>query len=216
MRTAILVFLAVALFGAAFHFQHRLATVTGVAWKQESLTFLPGSDRIKPFLLGYEATVAHYLWIRTILYVGGHLITDKQYPQLVNMIDIITRLNPYFYPAYEFAGLMVPDMCGNPAAARIILDRGMTYLGDRKWNVPFYLGMIYFENYGDKKTAAMYFAHAARVPGAPVVNLGGLASTLYRQSGNADEAGVLLRFLYETSESPDVKRHLLEKLQAVH
>ena len=41
------------------------------------------------------------------------------------MVDIITRLNPYFYPAYEFAGIMIPITCNNPEAARVILERDL-------------------------------------------------------------------------------------------
>ena len=38
---------------------------------------------------------------------------------------------------------MIPDLCRNPDASRAILERGIFYLGDTRWNIAFYLGTIY-------------------------------------------------------------------------
>jgi hypothetical protein len=192
--------------------QASLLKLTGTTWKKESLTYLPGDERIKPALLGFETTVAHYLWIRTIIYFGGHYVTDRDYRWLINMVDIITKLDPYFYPAYEFAGLIIPDVCKNPDAARVILQRGLTYLGKTKWNIPFYLGMLYYEHYDDKETAALYISMASKVPSEQSAKLAAIAASFYNQAGKRDTALKFLSFMYETSESPDVKRHILEQI----
>ena len=207
--------IAIMLFASIIMVQTRLSSYKTHTWKQESMTYLPQSDRIKPLLCGFHTTYAHYLWIRTILYFGTHYITDKEFPWLINMIDIITKLNPHFYPAYEFAGLIIPDLCNNPAAARIILERGMNSIGHKKWNIPFYLGLIHYQHYDDNERAAHLFALAARVPGAPMEKLGGLAATLYYRSGHELRARNLLGLLYESSESPDVRRHIENKMQAL-
>jgi hypothetical protein len=211
-KTALLIFAAAVLTGLIIFEQASLLKLTGTSWKKESMTYFPGDERIKPAFLGFETTVAHYLWIRTIIYFGGHYVTDSDYRWLINMIDIITKLDPYFYPAYEFAGLMVPDVCKNPDAARVILQRGLTYLGNTKWNIPFYLGMLYYEHYNDKETAARYISLASKVPSDQSVKLAGIAASFYNQAGKRDMALGFLSFMYETSESPDVKRHLLDQI----
>jgi hypothetical protein len=196
-------------------FQNDLHRRTGPEWYRESMTYLPRGGRIKGALLGFETTVAHYLWIRTVLYFGGHVITDREFPWLIDMLDVITRLCPWFYPAYEFAGLMVPDVCQNPEAARIILERGLTYLGATKWNIAFYMGTIYLRYYNDRKTAAQYIARAAMTPGAPRGKLATMAQAFFSQAGSFDEGLRFLVFAHETSDNPEVRRHLEVKIEAL-
>ena len=193
--------------------QSDLHRTTGTKWQQESMTYLPGGSNSKDAFLGFEMTVAHYLWIRMILYFGGHTMTDKQYPWLVDMIDIITRLCPWFYQPYEFAGLMIPDVCDDPGAARVILERGLTYLGVKRWNIAFYMGMIYYKYYDDRQTAADYFARAAMVPSKHRAKLATLAHSFYKKAGSPQEGWRFLSFVYETSENPDVRRHLAQKMK---
>lgn len=195
--------------------QKDLRRRTGPAWQQESMTFLPSGERIKPFLLGFETTVAHYLWIRTILYFGGHNLTDRHYPWLIGMLDIITRLCPRFYPAYEFAGVLLPDVTGDPEASRILLERGLTHIGSTKWNIAFHMGVLHLKYYHDRKTAALYIVRAAMAAGAPRGKLINMASTFYTQAGSAYEGLRVLMFAYETSDNPEVRRHLAEKIAAL-
>lgn len=195
-----------------FFVQKDLRNITGNNWQRENLTYLPGSEQIKPVFLGFETTVAHYLWIRTLLYFGTHALTDSNYPWLIEMLTTITKLCPWFYPAYEFAGIMLPDVCNNPEAARIILERGLTALGNTKWNISFNMGMIYYKYYDDRRMAADYFARAALVPGAPQAKLTTMADAFYRQAGFKNEGMMFLLFSYETSDNPEVRRHLAEKI----
>ena len=198
-----------------FFLQHDLRRITGEGWKQESMTYLPRADRIRPVFLGFETTVAHYLWIKTVLYFGGHRLTDRDYRWLIDMIDAITRLCPWFYPAYEFAGVLIPEVCDNPEAARVLLERGMRYLGATKWNIGFNLGVIYLNYYDDRKTAAEYIARAALTPGAPRVKLASMANTFFSQAGSPTEGSNLLLFVYKTSDNPEVRRYLAEKILAL-
>jgi len=184
-------------------------------WKQESMTYLPGDVAIRPALLGYETTFAHYLWIRTIIYFGGHRMTDKTYRWIIPMLDMITKLCPWFYPAYEFGGLMVPDVCNNPDAARILLERGMTYLGSSRWNIAFYLGTIYLRYYDDRLTAAQYFGRAAFAQNAPREKLLAMAETFYKQGSSEETSLPLLYFLYQTSENPEVRSYLADKINTL-
>ncbi|MBN1757833.1 MAG: hypothetical protein JW863_05920 [Chitinispirillaceae bacterium] len=214
-RVLLVVVLLIAAAAGTVSLQHDLRSITGEKWKRESMTYLPRSDRIKPFLLGFETTVAHYLWIRTVLYFGGHQMSDRDYRWLIDMLDGITRLCPWFYPAYEFAGILVPDVCDNPDAARVLLERGMWYLGAKKWNIGFNLGVIYLKYYDDRKIAAEYFARAALTPGAPRERLMSMANTFFSQAGTPVEGLNFLMFAYETSDNPEVRTYLSEKISAL-
>jgi hypothetical protein len=177
------------------------------------MSYLPGSERIKPFMLGFNTTYAHYLWIKTVIYTGEHLDTDRQFQWLIHLLDMITRLHPHFNEAYEFAGLMVPDLCHNPDAAKIILERGVNVFGTSKWNIPFYLGMLYNRHYKDPVRAAAAFSDAARAPSDFQGQLARLAATFYNNADRDTDALDVLVFLYETSENPEVKRHIAGKIE---
>ncbi len=192
----------------------RLNTIRKGAQSYESMAYLPGSEKVKPFMLGFQTTYAHYLWIRVVLYTGEHLMGDRQFSWLIQMVDMLTRLHPHFYEAYEFAGLMIPDLCGNPDAARIILERGMNQT-DYKWNIPFYLGMLYYKYFNDPERAAFYFTAAANRPGPHKSKLANLAANFYQKSGREPNDLSLLVFLYQSSENPEVRRHLLQKISVV-
>ncbi|MDO5577441.1 MAG: hypothetical protein Q4F84_10200, partial [Fibrobacter sp.] len=76
----------------------------------------------------------------------------------------------------------------------------------------FYLGMVYYKYYDDPSVAAYYFALAAQAKGAPVTKLAQLAAALYNKTGDLASSNAVLYFLYQTSESPDVRKFLIEKI----
>jgi hypothetical protein len=180
---------------------------------QSSMAFVPQSDKIKPFLLGFSTVYADYLWIRTTLYFGSHYMTDRKFTWLVHMVDLVTRLNPDFYPAYEFAGLMLPDLCKDPAASQVILERGISSNVQRKWKLYYYLGMLQYRYYDDKKAAADCFARASTLKGAPVYTLAGIAAVMFKKAGAPQEGREFLEFMYAASENPEVKRYIESKLR---
>ncbi len=214
-RIVISVLLVTVSAGIVF-FQNQLSGYAGQKIKEDRITFIPKDERIKAGLLGFETTFSHILWIKTVLYFGSHHLTDKNYPWLVKMVDLVTRLNPQFYPAYEFAGVMIPEVCNNPDAARVILERGLFHMGDRKWNVPFYLSLLYYKYYDQQKVAAEYMAMASMVKGAPADKLAGIASAMYARAGFRRSAEEILVLTYEASENPEVRSHLESRISQLN
>lgn len=193
--------------------QNKLASLKDDQWTIEKMSYLPQSEKIKPFLLGFHTTFANYLWIRTMLYFGTHYETDRDFTYLVTMLDIITKLNPYFYPAYEFAGIMIPTFTGDYDAAQVLLNRGINYMGNRKYTIPFYLGWLYYSQYKDFEATAYYMAYAAKNPQAPVF-ISKLAATMYE---NANQSKVGLNFLYSvyySTENELIKKTIEEKIKS--
>jgi hypothetical protein len=216
MNRIVIYLLIVAISAGIFFSQDKLSGYDGQKIREDRITFVPKDERIKAGLLGFETTFSHVLWIKAVLYFGSHYLTDKNYPWLVKMVDLVTRLNPQFYPAYEFAGVMLPEVCNNPDAARAILERGLFHIGDKKWNVPFYLSLLYYKYYDQQKIAAEYMALASRVKGAPADKLAGIASAMYARAGFRKSAEEILILTYEASENPEVRFHLASKIKQFH
>ncbi len=194
-----------------FATQQKLTGIKNEEWFTERMTYLPKTNTLKPYLLGFSTTYANYLWIRTLLYFGEHSDTDKDYTWLVTMVDMVTRLNPYFYPAYEFAGVMLPSFSNDADAARIILNRGISYLGNKKSILPFYLGWLYYDKYQDYEQAAQYLALAAHNKNAPPFYTA-LAASFYANAGKKDYALEFLYTAFYSSENPAVKKTIKDKI----
>ena len=141
--------IAAALFGT-MRIQKELTEKDAGRPHPDNMTYLPTTDAIKPWLLGFHATYAEFLWIKTVLYFGSHSTGDHDFRYLVAMLDIVTKLNPGFFPAYEFAGLILPEVCHNYTESRIILERGLRESENVRYKIPFYLSMIYYSHYQDK------------------------------------------------------------------
>jgi hypothetical protein len=202
----------VVIFGSIVVLQNRLTGLSRSSEVPQSMAYLPESDKIIPWFLGFQTVVGDYLWIRTTLYFGGHLLKDRQYPWLLSMVDMVTKLNPRFYPAYEFAGLLLPDVCKNLDAAKILLQRGISANVKNTWKLYFYLGMLYYKYSGDYKNAAYFIAVAAQMPDAPAAKLTGLATTFFSRAHNELKAKEFEYLMYNISENPEVRRYLMGKM----
>ncbi len=193
--------------------QHRLTVIRSEHEAPQSMAFAPQSDRIKPYLMGFNVEYANYLWIRTTLYFGAHFLSDQQFKWLTHLVDLVTELNPDFYPAYEFAGLMIPDICKDPDAARVILARGLSSDVANKWKLWYYLGMIYYRYYGDDKDAAECIARAASEPNTTGYRLAGTAAALFKKAGAPEEGMTFLRMEYLLTEDPHIKQYIRVKME---
>jgi hypothetical protein len=67
----------------------------------------------------------------------------------------------------------------------------------------------------DPERAAASFSVAALAPGSHQGKLARLAATFYNKADRDTEALDVLIFLYETSENPDVKRHIGTKIEEI-
>jgi hypothetical protein len=212
LRIAGIILLVSVIFASIVFMQNELSKLSYTSKVSPSMAYLPRNEKIRPWLLGFHTVFANYLWIKTTIYFGGHLLSDRQYPWLVQMIDIVTRLNPHFYPAYEFGGLIIPEICHNPDAGRIILERGVCAVLEKKWKLYFYLGMLQYKYFYDDKKAALNFAIAAQLPGAPAEKLINLAKHFFTESYGSSQTDQILMLIAAASENPEVRRYLINQL----
>lgn len=206
---------ALALLAGVAPLQRRLTASKSPEWLQQRMSFLPKSGVLKPLLLGFHTTYANYLWFRTVNYMGTHYFTDGTFTWLVHMVDMVTKLNPRFEAAYEFAGVILPDLGKDPDAARVILERGIQHLGDHSHKPYLWAGMIELRYYEDRRKAADYIARGTRVPSEHDWKMARMAATFYHQAGAVHAAEEYLRMLLETTESPVVRRVVEDKLREV-
>jgi hypothetical protein len=175
-------------------------------WTKEQVTAVISSPDIIPYLLGFESVFANFLWIRTILYVGENIMGENNGEWLKSMIEAVNMLNPSFYPSYEFAALMMPNITGEWEAARQILENGTPHIKKKKKRfMYFYLGWIYYAQYQDYTRAADLFAFAAKDPKSPP-HWARLSATMLSEAGRTEQGIIFLLDLYENTDDPQVKK----------
>ncbi|MDR0304308.1 MAG: hypothetical protein LBH98_06020 [Chitinispirillales bacterium] len=185
-------------------------------WVKERATAVISSPEIIPYLLGFETVFADYLWIKTILYTGENMTGDNNGEWLRSMIEAVNMLNPPFYPSYEFAALMLPNITDDWEASRLILENGIPHVsGSKERFMYFYLGWIYYTRYRDYERAADLFAYSAKYSQSPA-HWARLSATALSNAGKTRQAIEFLQDLYESSDDPQVRKKLLEKINLLY
>jgi tetratricopeptide (TPR) repeat protein len=153
------------------------AAVSGVAVTGRSLqaeapqaiesgpVYLPRPEYLRWMSLGYDNVLADVLWFRTISYFGKHYRSDRTYPWLAYMCDLVTDLDPRAAHVYRFAGMVLPWEAGQAKDGLRLLIKA-TKVFPNSWLYPYWTGFIYYFFENDYKTAAEWMSRAAQLPGA--------------------------------------------------
>ena len=181
--------------------------------RKERMSSIITSEKSKKFMLGYSSVVADYIWIKTILYFGENY-GKNDLPWFKDMLTSVTMLNPRFYPPYEFAALMIPQIDNDYTFTREIVSKGIENVAHGNERLAFNLAYIYYKQFNDYKYAADLLSYASTASYAPPF-WKRFAATLYSNSGSKDMALDFLKGLYETTESPTLKEQLLQKIKEV-
>ncbi len=130
----------------------------------EELLFFPKAKFVKIIASGYDNFGADLIWIKSIEYFGGHRLTDRNYPCLYRMLDVLTSLDKHFLPAYTLGGVLLVADAKAFNEGITLLKKGLMHLPQR-WELPFTLGIVNFLYKRDWKSAAKWFYVASRYPG---------------------------------------------------
>lgn len=179
--------------------------------KSENLYYLPSGEYLNIISFGYNNALSNLLWMDTLAYVGTHIVSDRKYIYLYHMIDIITRINPYFKSPYHLAGTIIPWELHKYDKALTILQRGNKYQPN-DWIIWFQEGFIYMYFKNNYKKAAYYFNEAAKLPGCPTY-IAGLAAKLIAKSYNIDTAINTLYTMFKQTKEKHIKANIKEKLK---
>ncbi|MGA1868130.1 MAG: hypothetical protein ACMUJM_06235 [bacterium] len=176
----------------------------------EKMLYLPSGKFIKSLCLGFDHVVADILWIKAVGYFGAHVKSDRNYPWLYHILDLITTLDPLFRYPYEFGAIILSLEADNVHQSISILKKGIKYHPDY-WKLYFYLGFDYFYILKEPTIAADYIAKAAVLPGHPPY-LPRLAASLYTVSKGKDTALLFLKQIYENTEDEGIRRMIEKKI----
>lgn len=197
--------------------QKNLEVFHARARKIEDLKYLPSGKFLKPASLGYQNLLASMFWVKTVGYFGSHVLTDRQYPYLYQLVDVVTTLDPLFEYPYEFGGIVLALEVGHLQLSDAVLRKGLGNVQQshpRYWYLPFFLGFNSMFYRRDFQTAARYMEMAARHPGRPEY-LPLLVAKLYAK---AYEPAVGLQFLeemYRSTENRELKERIAQRIREV-
>jgi len=168
-RFAAILLAAAAAFGSMAAVQHRLDGLRAHEPGDE-LLYLPNENLLEHFTAGMSGVVADLLWIRCLLYTGEHFRGDHDFTWLNHMVDMATRLDPYFVDAHRYGGVFLAMLKADDDACIRLLKRGMAN-NPTSWELPYEIAMTYLLNRPGQPDspiqAAKYLAIAIETGNAP-------------------------------------------------
>lgn len=126
--------------------------------------YLPQARFLRPMSLGYHTVLADMLWFRTISYFGEHYRSDRVYPWLAYMCDLVTDLDPRADYVYRFGGMVLPWEANQAEEGIKLLEKGVAVLPD-SWLLHYWLGFSYYFFRNDYERALQHMSLAAQLPG---------------------------------------------------
>lgn len=213
--TVILFLVAALLFGGALsiraHIEGRHDSDIGPA----EILFVPHSGFLKSASLGLTELVADYWWLKSIQYFG-----DEKFPsnahlrQLYTLIDLVTDLAPNFGSPYRFGAVTVTINDANGDLAVKLLEKGVRNL-PQEWQIPYFLGYVYYFLLNDAAKAAVWYDHAGLVAvqnGEPgLAWLRTLARKLRIDASNPGLMFPVLEKMYREEPDPVIRKKYQRK-----
>jgi len=189
----------------------------GLKWipkqEREELLYFPSNEFVKGTTGGFDLILADFMWIETGSYFGKHHRSDKSYPYLYHMFDIITDLDPKFIPVYTLGTIMIATDARESDLALKLLDKGMRDNPDL-WQIPFTKGFIYYVHNRKPLKASKWFLLASYKENAPERVEKFATWTLYKSKGVEVTLLLYLR-LHEISSSEIFKEKAIKGIAKV-
>lgn len=210
-RQTILAVIGLLLLAGAYALHVRLDQLRKDIPQVQRFMFLPKAEVLRVAALGHQGVVADFLWLQAIQVMGERKVSEEAGRWIYRALDVVTTLDPKFVRVYEAGGLALCTLVVLPNESNALLEKGIKY-NPQVWQLPFYLGINYYFEFGDDEKAGEYVARAARLPGAPEY-LSGLAARLYVSAKAPQNAVELLASLYEHAADADVRQVLEQRLK---
>jgi hypothetical protein len=198
------------LFGAATGLRH-LERVASVPAAGDEPVYLPKAEYLAPMALGWRNVLADVLWFRTISYFGRHYRSDRTYPWLAAMCDLVTDLDPRAEHVYRFAGAILPWEADEVDAGIRLLEKGVRQFPD-SWVMHYQLGFSEYFFRDNVDTAVAQLTAAAKLPGAHPT-IARLAAILARQQLGPATTLSFLEEMQNNVESADVRAVIGEQIR---
>jgi len=173
--------------------------------------YLPRAEYLRPMSLGWHNALANLLWFRTISYFGQHYRSDRTYPWLAHMCDLVTDLDPRAEHVYRFAGVILPWEANQVDAGIRLLEKGLRQFPD-SWMLHYHLGFhaYFFKN--DHAAALRHLRQAMALPGAHPA-IARLAAVLAAEQYGPETTLAFLDELRNDIDSADVRNVVVEHMR---
>jgi tetratricopeptide (TPR) repeat protein len=140
----------------------------------------------------------------------GHVLYRFKSRGLVNyiypMLDAITTLDPHFIFPYVFGGVYVLMDTGEIDAAVALLEKGYAANPD-SWELPFYLGWVYWMYKSDLQRTYQYLLEAMGKQGCRDY-VGNLLRGVSQNLNRTEMTRMYLQSLLQSTDSPEVKKRI--------
>lgn len=166
--------------------------------KGEELLFFPSGKFLNLVTAGFKTIYADFIWIEGGIYYGKHRLSDREYPYLFHIMDIITDLDSRFINAYTLGAFLLADDANRIDLAEELLDKGISH-NPRKWHMPFVKGFINYMYTKDYKKASKWFILASLKKDAPDMVTKFATWTTQLEKGIEVSLKLWLRFYYNSS-----------------
>lgn len=208
------IFIVIIFLGGSVFFIHRkLQTIQPAEKSMEAYMYIPSGSFLKPITLGFSNVIADYFWIKTIGYFGEHLMSDRNYPWLYHIVDLVTTLDPQFVWPYYFGGITLSLETRQVEQSNLVLKKAIHYHPD-DWQFPFFLGFNYWYHENNIPAAASYLKRAAMLPGSPRF-LKTFPARLYNQAGQKDVALQFLREMEKKTQDTNMKAQIAKRIEEI-
>lgn len=177
------------------------------------LALLPPPVVARALALSYDAVAADLLWVRTILYFGVHVESDRRFPKLAALLELVVALDPHFLDAYRTGALLLSFFAHDLPAAVQLLERGAQALPEQ-WELPHDLGRLYMILGRDPAKAMTWFKRADAYPGRPDY-VPRMVAKLATQAGHREVAIELWFRIYRETENAYVREQAAQELRAL-
>ena len=195
------------LFGAVVPLQRQVPALGG-AGIEERILLLPPPAALRVASLGFHGMAADAVWLLTIQYIGGHLTSDRRFPELNRLVETVVALDPHFVDAYTLGALFLNYSAGDIAGAISLLERGARN-NPTRWEPPHDLARTYYLDLKDYPKALHWFEVTNRLPGRPHY-VPRFIARLYAATGHRETALELWRAMRDSATS-DWVREIAER-----
>lgn len=160
--------------------------------------------------LGLHSAFASLAWLSIV----QNVMTPR-----ANLLDqdllLVTKLDPRFSYPYAFGVLFLPTL-KKPYAAIKLGELGIKN-AEPNWEIPYYMAVVYHENFHDSVNAEKYFIRSAETPGASATAKY-LAVSYGTQHSRRKQTKAIWKGIYDTSHDEIVRdraRSYLEQIDII-
>ena len=131
---------------------------------------------------GHHLSVADWLWIKVLQEEAIFHVKQGNHAAIYYYLDLLTKLDPLFFEAYHFGGLLLTVIRDDNKGAAEILKKGNRFRKDKlpqypkwfqekfwvfEWAIPMNLGYVYMFELGQFKKGVKAYLESASIKDAP-------------------------------------------------